>query len=79
MDIIVTKKDFDEMFDNWYNHLVADDTDSIKIGSHYVTGGIKEIYDAKRDCPEYVYEFSIDNESADETEVRRLRDELPSE
>lgn len=64
-----------EEVNNFTSHLCADSESSIEINGHYVTGTVKTVWNDEGDIDDYVAEYTIDGEEADEYDVYQLLDE----
>ena len=61
------------------NHLCVDSESSIEINGHYVTGTVSEKWNDEGDIEDYVAEYTIDGEEADEYDVYQLLGDEDSE
>lgn len=64
-----------EEVNHFTSHLCADSESSIEINGHYVTGTVKTVWNDEGDIDDYVAEYTIDGEEADEYDVYQLLDE----
>lgn len=58
--------------DFFTSHLCVDSESSIEINGHYVTGTVSEKWNDEGDIEDYVAEYTIDGEEADEYDVYQL-------
>lgn len=64
-----------EEVNHFTSHLCIDSESSIEINGHYVTGTVKTVWNDEGDIDDYVAEYTIDGEEADEYDVYQLLDE----